>query len=165
MILTIRPATITDLEQINQIYNHYVNHTAITFDLVAWTLSQRQQWHRELTQSVRYQVFVACHGGSIVGFAYNGQYHSKAAYQDSTEVTVYAAPDNVIKGVGRSLYQQLINHIDQQGFHRAYALITTPNSRSLSLHHQYGFKQIGLMSEVGSKFGSYHDVALLELTV
>lgn len=165
MIIKIRAATTADLEQINEIYNHYVKNTAITFDLSPWTSAMRQLWHKELTQSARYQVFVACNEEVILGFAYNGQYRTKAAYQDSTEVTVYTAVDNVIKGVGRSLYQQLITHIRKHGFHRAYALITTPNSRSISLHHQFGFQQVGLMSEVGNKFGKHHDVALLEMAL
>lgn len=161
--MIIRLATAQDLKQINDIYNYYINNTVITFDTIPWSLSQRQEWHQRLIVTERYQLFVACDGDSIIGFAYNGQYRPKAAYQDSTEVTIYTRPDNSLKGIGRALYQKLIQHLRQQDFHRAYALITIPNQRSLILHQKFGFKQVGLMSEVGHKFNQHHDVALLEM--
>ena len=156
-------ASVDDLGQINDIYNHYISHTAITFDLEPWSMTKRKQWFESLVQTTGYQLFVATDNGHIIGFAYNGQYRPKLAYQQSTEVTVYTAPNNQVKGIGRQLYQLLLNYLNDHGFHRAYALITLPNVASIKLHQHYNFDQVGLMTEVGFKFEQYHDVALLEL--
>ncbi len=165
MALNVRVATTDDLNTINDIYNYYVKNTAITFDLDRWDAKQRLQWFEQLTSTNRYQVFVACNDEVIIGFAYNAPYKQKMAYQSSVEVTVYTAPDNQIKGVGRALYQPLITHIKQHNFHRAYALITVPNPASIKLHQRFNFKQVGLMTDVGHKLDQFHDVALLELAL
>jgi len=163
-MITIRLAIPDDLVQINHIYNHYIADTAITFDINPWSIEQRQHWYQQLISNERYRVFVALDPqGQIVGFAYNSAYLSKAAFVDSTELTVYTAPQNTIKGCGRLLYQKLLTHLKEHSFHRAYALITLPNPRSLRLHQQFGFEQVGKMSQVGVKFNQRHDVALLEL--
>jgi phosphinothricin acetyltransferase len=165
-MITIRLAISDDLLQINQIYNHYIANTAITFDITPWSSEQRQHWYQQLISNERYRVFVALDpAGAIIGFAYNSAYLAKAAFADSTELTVYTSPDNEIKGSGRLLYQTLVDHLKNHHFHRAYALITLPNKRSLRLHQQFGFEQVGLMNQVGIKFNQHHDVALLELAL
>jgi phosphinothricin acetyltransferase len=40
--------------------------------------------------------------------------------------------------------------------------VTLPNDGSLALHMRFGFQRIGLLTEVGRKFGRYWDVAWLE---
>jgi len=165
-MITIRLAIPDDLPQINQIYNHYILNTAITFDIEPWSLEQRQHWFSQLISNERYRVFVAQDNtGEMIGFAYNSAYLAKAAFKDSTELTVYTAPKTTTKGAGRVLYSKLIEHLKQHQFHRAYALITLPNKPSLRLHQQYGFEQVGLMNQVGVKFDQHHDVALLELAL
>ena len=44
MTHTIRRATAGDLDAINQIYNHYVRETAITFDVEPWSMERRREW-------------------------------------------------------------------------------------------------------------------------
>ena len=41
---TVRPATAADLTQLNDLYNHYVRETPITFDIEPITPAQRQEW-------------------------------------------------------------------------------------------------------------------------
>ncbi len=42
--MDIRPATLEDLPAILAIYNHYVEHEVVTFDVVPVTVAERRDW-------------------------------------------------------------------------------------------------------------------------
>ncbi|NRA61397.1 MAG: N-acetyltransferase family protein [Psychrobium sp.] len=161
-MITIKAATIADLTVINDIYNHFISHTTVTFNVTQWTTEERAQWYQQDIIDTPYHLLVATYDGQVVGFAYNGAYNKKAAYATSTELTVYKALSCQVKGVGAALYQHLLEIIEQEGYHRAYALITLPNLASIALHQKFNFTQIGVLTEVGKKFDQFHDVAILE---
>jgi hypothetical protein len=50
-----------------------------------------------------------------------------------------------------------------QGFYRAYAGITLPNSGSVGLHEAMGFQPVGAYRAVGFKEGAWHDVGWWQL--
>lgn len=161
-MITIRLAQATDLDTINDIYNYFILNSAITFDVDPWPMTQRQAWFEHQKSDIRQSILVAVANDNLVGFAYNAPFKSKKAYDSSTELTVYKAPDCALKGVGRALYRHLLSSLKPHHYHRAYAWITTPNEASMKLHENLGFVQAGLMSQVGEKNGQFHDVVLLE---
>jgi L-amino acid N-acyltransferase YncA len=59
--------------------------------------------------------FVFERDGIIVGYAYATPWRVRSAYRFSVETTVYAAPDCVRRGVGRQLYQTLIETLRDKG--------------------------------------------------
>ncbi len=61
-------------------------------------------------------------------------------------------------GVGRLLYEALIDTLRAQGFTQAIAAITLPNDASISLHESVGFRRAGVYREVGYKQGRWIDV-------
>ena len=145
---------------VNEIYNHYVEQTAITFDLEPWDVARRQQWVAQFRSPNFF--LVAEHQGQVVGYANNGKFRPKAAYDSSTEVTVYTAPHCSLRGVGSALYHALFQHIGGTSLHRAYAGIALPNDPSIRFHEKFGFRHIGTLTEVGTKFGRRVDVAWYE---
>jgi len=159
--LLIRPAIKADLASINDIYNHYVQHTHITFDIEPWSAKKRLAWFAQFS-GTRYQLWVATVDGKVQAFAYTGQFRAKAAYDSSAEVTVYGHHQLQSKGVGTALYDKLLTNLAEAGLHRLYAVIALPNDVSVGLHKKLGFEQVGLLNEVGSKFGKKISVAMLE---
>lgn len=158
--MELRPARKQDCERINAIYNWYIENTAITFDVEPWTLSKRLEWFEQFASiHHRYNVVVAESAGQIIGFACNTRFRPKAAYDSSTEVTVYTGPGNQTRGVGSALYQGLFKQLSDTDLHRAYAIISLPNDRSISLHQKHDFQHIGTLDEVGTKFGKRVDVS------
>ncbi|HEX2590229.1 MAG TPA: GNAT family N-acetyltransferase [Rhizomicrobium sp.] len=151
-----------DLPALLDIYNHYVIHTAISFDVEPRTLADRQDWFATFRSEGRYQCFVAVEDGRAIGWASSGKYKERAAYQTSAELSVYLAPDKHRRGLGRQLYATLISALKGADIHRLYGGITLPNASSVALHESFGFKRVSLTSEVGRKFGKYWDVALYE---
>lgn len=161
-MITLRHATIADITAINDIYNHFIVNSAITFDIEPWDIERRTSWFNQMQLNPQYIVLVALKDNEVVGFAFNSPYNTKAAYSHSTEVTIYKSPACNLRGVGKSLYKRLLAELTAKQYHRAYALITLPNTPSFGLHASLGFNQVGLLSEVGEKNGALHDVALFE---
>ncbi|GAA1899759.1 GNAT family N-acetyltransferase [Streptantibioticus ferralitis] len=158
----IRPAAQADLEQLTALYNHYILGTHITFDTVAFTPEQRQPWLAAHHGHGPHRLFVAQERGRVLGYASSDPFRPKPAYRTSVETTVYCAPDAGGRGVGTLLYKTLFEAIADQDLHRAYAGIALPNEASVRLHTRFGFRQCGLYTESGRKFGRYWDVARFE---
>jgi phosphinothricin acetyltransferase len=158
----IRAATQGDLPALTEIYNHYVVHTSITFDLEPFTVDAREAWFDAHVSDPRYRLFAAVGGGRVVGYASTSRFRPKAAYDTTVEASVYCNPEAVGRGVGRALYEILFQSIAAEDIHRIVAGVTLPNAASVALHARFGFKQIGTFSANGRKFGRYWDVAWYE---
>jgi phosphinothricin acetyltransferase len=160
--IRIRRAEQRDVKPLLDLYNHYVVHTPFTFDIEPRTLEQRQAWFGGFRPAGPYQCFVAERDGAVIGWASSGKFKERAAYDTSVETSVYMAPGEHRKGVGRLLYQTLFAALADTDLHRAYAGITLPNDASEALHRSFGFTRYGVSREVGRKLGRYWDVAWYE---
>jgi phosphinothricin acetyltransferase len=158
--VAIRPVRPSDLPALLDIYNHYVVNTPITFDLEPRTLAQRQEWLDQFAPAGRYRCFVAARGAAPIGWACSARFKEKAAYDTSIETSIYLAPGEGGKGLGRRLYETLFDALKGEDIHRAFGGVTLPNEASVAVHKSVGFEQIGTYREIGRKFGKYWDVAL-----
>jgi len=158
--IVIRPVGQGDLPALLEIYNHYVVHTPVTFDLEPRTLAQRQEWLDQFAPSGRYRCFVAARGGTAVGYACSAKFKEKEAYSTSIETSIYLAPGEGGQGLGRRLYQSLFDALKGEDIHRAFGGVTLPNEASAGVHRALGFSHIGTYEQIGRKFGKYWDVAL-----
>ncbi len=159
---TIRPATIDDLPRIVEIYNHYIVHTPITFDLEPHTVNERRPWFEQFAETRRHRLLVAVGGGATVGYAGTHQFRTKAAYDSTVETSIYCAHDAVGKGIGTALYTALFEAIKGEDIHMLVAGITLPNEGSIALHERFAFRATGVFHAVGRKFGEYWDVGWYE---
>lgn len=162
MTIRTRPASRADLPRLTEIYNHYVVHTPITFDLEPYTVERRVAWLEQFAPTGRHRLVVAEENSLVVGYAGTMRFRVKPAYDTTVETTVYAAPEMVGQGVGKKLYAALFEAIAGENIHRIVGGYTLPNPASAKLHEQFGFKPVGIFSEVGYKFGKYWDVAWTE---
>jgi phosphinothricin acetyltransferase len=160
--VTIRPAAAADLPAINDLYNHYVRETAVTFDVTEYTVEERRPWFERFGERGRHRLLVAEDGGRVLGYAGTLPFRPKAAYETSVETTIYLWPDAHGRGLGARLYQRLFADLAGEDVHRAYAGVTLPNPASIALHERFGFRPVGLYREVGRKFERYWDVQWLE---
>jgi phosphinothricin acetyltransferase len=160
--ITVRPAEAADLEQLNEIYNHYVATSPATFDIDPITMDARKEWFTHYAPAGRYRLLVATDGERLLGYASSSPHRLRKAYETSIETTAYVAPDATSLGVGSAMYAALFDALAGEDVHRAYAGITQPNDASNALHEKFGFKRAALYSEQGRKFGRYWDVAWYE---
>jgi phosphinothricin acetyltransferase len=163
MDITVRRATIEDLPSITEIYNYYIVNTHIIFDMRPYRPEERVQWFHEHSDNKRYRLFVACDSQSgVLGYACTGRHRTKDAYDTTVEASIGCRPESVGRGVGTLLYRALFDAIADQDIHRIVAGIAQPNPASNALHERFGFKEIGLFTEVGRKFEKYWDVKWTE---
>lgn len=156
----VRPATEQDLEAVNDIYNHYVRTSHVTFDVYPTSMDWRRRWFEE--HDGPHRIFVALFDGRVIGYARSGRYRPKAAYETTVETSVYVAPDCVGRAVGTSLYAVLLDALGREDVHRALAGIAQPNEASVTLHRRFGFEFVAHFSEQGRKFDHYWDVDWFE---
>ena len=162
MTVGIRPANRADLPRLTEIYNHYVVHSPITFDLEPYTVERRGAWFEQFAPAGRYRLLVAEEDGLVVGYAGATRFRVKPAYDTTVETTIYSSPEMVGRGIGRELYAALFAALAGEDVHRIVAGYTLPNPASAKLHEQFGFNPVGVFSEVGFKFGKYWDVQWTE---
>lgn len=161
----IRPGRDTDLPALTALYNHYVLHTDVTFDVDPFTVDQRESWFEHYAATGPHRLLIAEVGGVAVGYVTSSSHRPKAAYRRSVETAVYLHPGYVGRGLGRALYEALVAELAGEDVHRAFAGIAMPNPASVTLHRRVGFTPIGTYSEIGFKNGHYIDVDWFQLAL
>jgi phosphinothricin acetyltransferase len=159
---TIRDALPADLPQLVDLYNHYVIHTPITFDLRPLTAHERAPWLAQFAPSGRHRLLVCEEAGVLHGYACSHQFRIKEAYDPTVELSVYCAAGSTGRGIGARLYSALFDALRGEDIHTFLAGITLPNAASIALHQRFGFVAVGTMHAVGRKFDRYWDVAWFE---
>ncbi len=162
MSVTIRAGCLDDLPVLVQIYNHYVEHTAFTFDKEPWTVETRRPWFDQFATVGRHRLLVAVADTTVLGYTCSARFHPKAAYETSIETSIYLARDCLGRGLGVRLYHALFHELAGEDVHRAYAGITVPNPASVALHRKLGFARAARYHEAGRKFGRYWSVEWFE---
>jgi phosphinothricin acetyltransferase len=162
MELEVRPGRPEDLAQIVEIYNHYVERSATSFEVARVRPEDRAPWLEQHRGGGRHRLLVAVEGSRIVGWATTSSFRPRAAYETTVEASVYCAPDRRGHGIGSRLYRALFQSIESEDVERIVAGVTLPNPASVRLHRRFGFRRVGVFHRVGRKFGRYWDVAWFE---
>ncbi len=161
--MSIRDAKATDLPRLLDIYNHYIAHTHVTFDIDCTSLEERGRWFDAFSNQGPHRLLVAEGHGRVQGYASSREFRSRSAYSRSVETSIYLDPEECGSGVGTSLYGHLLDDLEEDvTVHRAFGGVALPNEASIGLHQRLGFKRVATFSEVGFKFGRYWDVAWFE---
>jgi L-amino acid N-acyltransferase YncA len=160
MKFSTRAATNGDLKAITDIYNEAVLTTDATFDLEPKTEDEQRVWLSSHDQM--HPVLVAEQDGAVIGWASLSQWSSRSAYASTAEISLYIKEEYRGKGAGKRLLKDIMREGDRVGLHTVLARITTGNTVSIRLHESAGFEHVGIMREVGEKFGRRLDVLLMQ---
>lgn len=155
----IRAAVAGDLPSLTAIYNHYVRHTAITFDVTPFAPEERRGWFEDHAASGRHRLLVAEEAGHVVGYASTSRWRPKPAYDTTVESSIYVHHEAHGRGIGRRLYGALFDALAGEDVRSIVAGVALPNAASIRLHERCGFTQVGVFRQVGRKFDRYWDVA------
>jgi phosphinothricin acetyltransferase len=159
--LSIRQATVADVQAIADIYNEAVLTTTATFDVEPKSLADRTEWLQ--SRGARHPVLVAAVDDKVIGFAALSRWSDRSAYDDTAETAIYVLSARQNRGIGRQLYAAAIAEARRLGFHTLIARITEDSTASLHLHRSAGFVHVGTLRQVGRKFGRLLDVHILQL--
>lgn len=159
-MIAIRAATPDDAAAIAAIYAPYVLTGTVSFETEPPGAGEMRA--RMAASDGLYPWLVATTGegadGGVIAYAYASKFRDRPAYRYVVETSIYVAGSVQAQGVGRLLYEALIDTLRAQGFTQAIGVITLPNDWSISLHEATGFRRAGVYREVGYKQGRWIDV-------
>ena len=165
--IIIRPATPEDAEALLSIYKPYVEHTAITFE---YDVPSVEEFRERIIHTLQhYPYIVAERCGEIVGYAYAGPLHARAAYAWSVETSIYVKKDEKKSGIGKALYASLEKALAAQNMTNLNACIASPvvddeylNHNSIQFHEHLGYSMVGEFHKCAYKFGRWYNMVWME---
>lgn len=163
--INIRVARVEDAQMLLNIYAYYVLNSSLTFEYDIPTLEEFQ--NRISNTLKKYPYLVAEKDNKIVGYAYAGRFHPRAAYTWNAEMSIYLSKDNLRCGIGQKLYHQLEEILKAQGIVKTVALITFPsdeysNFNSMQFHEKMGYNHAGQLESCGYKFGRWYTTLYMD---
>ncbi|MBR5226424.1 MAG: N-acetyltransferase [Clostridia bacterium] len=145
-----------DAQAVLCIYAPYIRQTAVTFETEVPGETEFARRIESISGEFPYLLLFA--DSELVGYAYAHRQAERAAYGWNAELSVYLRMDCRGRGMGRALYQLLIDLLAMQGYVNVYGVITGSNTPSIALHEKMGFAHAGVHEKTGYKFGQWHDV-------
>jgi L-amino acid N-acyltransferase YncA/GrpB-like predicted nucleotidyltransferase (UPF0157 family) len=155
-----RKAELSDINAITEIYNEAILTTTATFDTEPKSTSERVQWFR--SHDNRHPIWVAILDGKVVGWISLSKWSDRSAYNDTGETSFYVKSEYRGQKMGTTLLQMMIKEALQLKYHTIIARIAGESDVSLHVHANFGFVQVGILKEVGRKFGKLLDVHILQ---
>ena len=177
MSIEIRAATEGDVQQIQQIFEHYVLNTVVSF------LLQRpppdyieSRYKASAERNLPYLVAVEQDTQKVVGYTYASAFRGfMLGYGHSVEMSLFCAPGYTSKGIGSKMMAALLDalrqtkHVSYEAGHeqnkiafeimKVFAIMAVDETASgggLALRDWYlkfGFEEVGRLKGVGSKKG------------
>lgn len=160
----IRQAVDSDLDAILAIHNESIAHSTAIWTDHAVPRSDREAWLAARTAAGD-PVLVAVENDELAGYATYAQWREKYGYRHTVEDSVYIAGPFQGRGIGRALLAELIERARTAGHHVMLADIESGNAASIALHESLGFVEAGHLREIGTKFGSWLDLTILQLNL
>ncbi len=160
--IRVRAATLGDADDIAAIYSHAVLNSTATFDLEPETADARRRW---LVSATTRAALVAEIDGSVRGWSSLVRWSERGAYERTVEASVYIAPSAQRSGLGLALGSAALDAARRLGLHVVIAQICTENVAGLALAERLGFERVGVLREVGCKFGRWLDVVVCQRLV
>ena len=160
--LVFRVVKRSDSGHIAEIYNPYITGSTITFEEQPITAAEIKK--RILaSRAVNLPWLCAEKDGDVIGYAYAARWRERSAYRYTAETTIYLQKEFSGAGIGKLLYQRLLDEVRAAGIHTVMAVITLPNPTSVALHEGLGFTKVAHFAEVGFKFNRWLDVGYWQL--
>ena len=167
MAVWIRDATPKDAAALVEIYAPYVRETAVTFEYDVPSVAEFSGRIERVLEKFPY--LVAENDEEIVGYAYAGAFHPRAAYQWCAEMSVYVKQNARRMGVGRMLYDAMEEILRMQRLTNVEACIAVPSAPdahltmdSVRFHEKMGYRMVGAFHQCGYKFDTWYDMVWME---
>ena len=165
--IEIKIASPSDAEAILNIYAPYIKNTAITFE---YEVPSVEEFRKRIIHTLKkYPYLLALKGEEIIGYAYAGPLHVRAAYAWSAETSIYVKKDYKGKGTGRALYEALEYVLKKQNVINSNACIAYPEKEdqfltrdSVKFHSRLGYQKVAEFHQCAYKFGNWYNMVWME---
>lgn len=154
--VSVRPMAAGDWPAVRRIYGEGIATGIATFET---TVPSKAALHATWLPDHRW---VAELDGQVVGWTAAAPVSSRDCYAGVAETSVYVGDGYRGRGVGRALLQQQVTAADKAGIWTLQTAIFTENRASIALHHQAGYRTVGIRERIAQRDGVWHDTVLLE---
>jgi L-amino acid N-acyltransferase YncA len=154
----IRSVQVSDAAAIARIYHYYVTATTISFETEPPSVVEIAARIQQITARHSWLVYES--KGALLGYAYTSTFRERRAYQATVESTIYLDRSAIGRGIGRALYQALLDDAAVKGYREALGVIALPNEPSVQLHEKLGFVKVAHLEKIGYKFDRWIDVGI-----
>jgi L-amino acid N-acyltransferase len=159
---TIRKATKGDLPQIMAMYNHAIAHTTAVYEYEPFDHQYMEAWW-VVKQEGNWPILVfEKQGNEIIAFGTFGSFRARAAYISCVEHSLYVKENFQGHGLGKRMLECLIDKAKEEGKHSLIGGVDSSNAKSIDLHLQLGFTEVGRLPEVAYKFNRWLDLVFLQ---
>lgn len=149
-----------DLPAIVAIYNSTIPSRQVTADIEPVTVASRLSWFNEHSADKR-PIWVVEDAGRILGWLSYSNFHARAAYAHTAEISIYLAHDARGKGLGAYLLAEAVAFAPTLDIHTLVGLIFGHNEPSLKLFARFGFKRWANMPGVATLDGVERDLVIV----
>jgi L-amino acid N-acyltransferase YncA len=162
--LIIRDVGPDDVPALTVIQNALIGSATIEWTDALHDPGERLAW---LTRqdALGHPVLGAVNESELVGWASYGEFRDSTkwpGYRLTVENTVHVREDHWGLGVGRALMEELLRRASAAGLHAMIAAVDGENVASMRLHERLGFREVARLPQVGTKFGRWLDLVLLQ---
>lgn len=165
--IEIKIAAPSDAEALLHIYAPYIKNTAVTFE---YEVPSVEEFRKRIVHTLKkYPYLLAVQGDEILGYAYAGPLHVRAAYAWSAETSIYVKKDHKRKGTGRALYEALEYVLKKQNVINSNACIAYPEREdqfltrdSVNFHSRLGYQKVAEFHQCAYKFGTWYNMVWME---
>jgi phosphinothricin acetyltransferase len=151
------------LQDVLDIYNHYVINTTSTFQIKPLTIDEIRElvFHKD----PRHKTFVLLLDDQVAGYVGVSAHHPREAYRNTADISVYIKKDCLGARLGETAVRFIEEYARKQGFRALIAAISGENTASIALFKRLGYFECAHYIKVGEKFGRLIDVVDLEKLV
>lgn len=157
----IRPAVPSDAPALAALLNHWILHTAVTFNPVPKTPDDILDMIAAKA-AAGHAFLVAADGDTILGQASYGQFRAGQGYRSCMEHSISLRPGTPRKGLGRALLTAIEDHARAGGAHQMIAGVSGENAEGRAFHERLGYSHIATVPKAGFKFGRHIDLVLMQ---
>jgi L-amino acid N-acyltransferase YncA len=193
-MIQVRAATVEDIPEINSIIDYYITNTVTTFSSTPYPAEKLvERYHQCKELDLPFLVATATSSDKtekVLAYAYVQPYHPYPAAlklpfrpqpSDSAavELTIYVSNDTQARGVGSRLMDAIIRNLkerkervsEQEEVTELISILTIDEEdgfggkRLRGFYGRWGLEDVGVMKEVGYKFGRSLDSLIMHLTL
>lgn len=157
----IRIASLSDIEQITEIYNQGIQDRIATLEANIKSVEEMIEWLKN--RSSRHKVLILeDNEKKIMGWASLNVFNARECYQGVADLSIYIRREVRGIGLGKHLLLSLIRVAKEAGFYKMVLTTLAVNRTGHKLYYSLGFTKVGTYVKQGMLDGKWVDIHVME---